>query len=163
MDGWLALTSPCLDKVSGILLPCQSEALPSPPCAIYFRAGGRLVHLRPEGEPSTDVLVGYQHLYASSKAAPGAAGLEQSLAKRNIWWTKLHQTLSRFPARNSVLVVGDFNTDLFPDVPFVGQGTRARLSRMPPDRVVSYLKAGAHQKRAPLFPKSYLGFQKDIS
>ena len=134
MDGWLALTSPCLDKVSGILLLVNLRHFHRHHVQFTSVLDGRLVHLRLEGEPSTDVLVGYQHLYASSKAAPGAAGLEQSLAKRNIWWTKLHQTLSRFPARNSVLVVGDFNTDLFPDVPFVGQGARARLSRMPPDQ-----------------------------
>ena len=134
MDGWLALTSPCLDKVSGILLLVNLRHFHRHHVQFTSVLDGRLVHLRLEGEPSTDVLVGYQHLYASSKAAPGAAGLEQSLAKRNIWWTKLHQTLSRFPARNSVLVVGDFNTDLFPDVPLVGQGTRARLSRMPPDQ-----------------------------
>ena len=122
MDGWLALTSPCLDKVSGILLLVNLRHFHRHHVQFTSVLDGRLVHLRLEGEPSTDVLVGYQHLYASSKAAQGAAGLEKSLAKRNLWWTKLRQTLSRFPARNSVLVVGDFNTDLFPDVPFVGQG-----------------------------------------
>eukprot|EP00439_Symbiodinium_sp_Y106_P047847 s2604_g6.t1 len=134
MDGWLALTSPCLDKVSGILLLVNLRHYHRHHVQFTPVLEGRLVHLRLEGEPSTDVLVGYQHLYASSKAAPGAEGLEQSLIKRNEWWTKLHQTLSRFPSRNLVLVVGDFNTDLFPDAPFVGQGTRARLSRIPPDQ-----------------------------
>ena len=136
MDGWLARTSPCLDKVSGILLLVNLRHYHRHHVQFTPVLEGRLVHLRLEGEPSTDVLVGYQHLYVSSKAAPGAEGLEQSLTKRNEWWTKLHQTLSRFPSRNLVLVVGDFNTDLFPEAPFVGQGTRARLSRMPPDQPV---------------------------
>ena len=39
MDGWLALTSPCLDRVSGILLLVNLR-LPSPSYTVHSRAGG---------------------------------------------------------------------------------------------------------------------------
>ena len=51
---------------------------------------------------------------------------------------------------------------------FRDKGTRKQSAETPKltpmdkstSRVVSHLKSGAHQKCAPLFPKSYLGFRK---
>ena len=95
---------------------------------------GRLVHVRLEGEPSLDILIVYQFLYASSAAHPGQEGLDRSLEKRAHLWAQLHHRLAGLPARNGLLLTGDFNCDLHEDGQHVGQGLRTRLSRPQPDR-----------------------------
>ncbi|CAE7539323.1 unnamed protein product [Symbiodinium sp. CCMP2592] len=81
MEGWLALASPSQDRVSGILVLVNLRFFQRDQIQLTSVIEGRLVHLRLEGNPSLDVVIVYQHLYSSSKALPGAAGLEQALLR----------------------------------------------------------------------------------
>ncbi|CAE7774303.1 Pol [Symbiodinium sp. CCMP2592] len=77
MEGWQALASPSQDRVSGILVLVNLRFFQRDQIQLTSVIEGRLVHLRLEGNPSLDVVIVYLHLYSSSKALPGAAGLEQ--------------------------------------------------------------------------------------
>ena len=134
--GWLAFHFPCSanDKSAGILILVNKLLYPHHKVQLTCLVEGRLIHLRLELNPSIDVLVLYQHLYATNAQHKGQDGLHHAQAQRSKVWTKVHQCLSGLPSRNSVLLLGDFNTDLLPDPPHVGPGVRTRLSKQPPDQ-----------------------------
>ena len=130
------IISPCSanDKSAGILILVNQRLYPPHKVQLTCLVDGRLIHLRLELNPSIDVLVLYQHLHATSAQHKGQEGLNHAQIQRSKVWTKVHQSLSGFPSRNSVLLLGDCNTDLFPDLPHVGPGVRTRLSKQPPDQ-----------------------------
>ena len=134
--GWLAFHFPYSDhdKSAGILILVNQLMYPKDKVQLTCLVEGRLIHLRLELNPSIDVLILYQHLFCTSAKHKGQEGLQHAQAQRSKIWTKVHQSLSGFPSRNSVLLIGDFNTDLFPDPPHVGPGVRTRLSKQPPDQ-----------------------------
>ena len=136
VQGWHAFHFPCSasDKSAGILILVNQRLYPPHKVQLTCLVEGRLVHLRLELNPSIDVLILYQHLNATSAQHKGQGGLIHAQAQRSKVWTKVHQSLSGFPSRNSVLLLGDCNTDLFPDHPHVGPGVRTRLSKQPPDQ-----------------------------
>ena len=136
VQGWHAYHFPCTvsDKSAGILILVNQRLYPPHKVQLTCLVEGRLVHLRLELNPSIDVLILYQHLHATSAQHKGQEGLNHAQAQRSKIWTKIHQSLSGFPSRNSVLLLGDCNTDLFPDHPHVGPGVRTRLSKQPPDQ-----------------------------
>ena len=136
VQGWHAYHFPCSasDKSAGILILVNQLLYPPHKVQLTCLVEGRLIHLRLELNPSIDVLVLYQHLYATSAQHKGQEGLNHAQAQRSKVWTKVHQSLSRFPSRNSVLLLGDFNTDLLHEPPHVGPGVRTRLSKQPPDQ-----------------------------
>ena len=136
VQGWHAYHFPCSasDKSAGILILVNQRLYPPHKVQLTCLVEGRLVHLRLELNPSIDVLILYQHLHATSAQHKGQEGLIHAQAQRSKVWTKVHQSLSGFPSRNSVLLLGDCNTDLFPDHPHVGPGVRTRLSKQPPDQ-----------------------------
>ncbi|CAE7737850.1 unnamed protein product, partial [Symbiodinium sp. CCMP2456] len=132
--GWNAFHSPSTDRVSGILILLNMRFFRPDRIQFCELIQGRLVHVRLEGEPSMDVLIVYQFLYASSTAHPGQEGLDRSLERRANLWAKLHHKLAGLPARNGLLLTGDFNCDLHSDGQYVGSGLRTRLSRPQPDQ-----------------------------
>ena len=136
VPGWHAYHFPCsaTDKSAGILILVNQLLYPPHKVQLTCLVEGRLIHLRLELNPSIDVLILYQHLYAASAQHKGQEGLNHAQAQRSKVWTKVHHSLSGFPCRNSVLLLGDFNTDLFPEPPHVGPGVRTRLSKQPPDQ-----------------------------
>ena len=135
-QGWLAFHFPYSDndKSAGILILVNQFKYPRHKVQLTCLVEGRLIHLRLELNPSIDVLDLYQHLFSTTAKHRGQEGLQHAQALRSKVWTKVHQSLSSFPSRNSVLLLGDFNTDLFPDPPHVGPGVRTRLSKQPPDQ-----------------------------
>ncbi|CAE7434886.1 Dcun1d2, partial [Symbiodinium sp. CCMP2456] len=132
--GWAAYHSPSTDKVSGILVLVNMRFFRPDRVQFSEPIQGRLVHVRLEGEPSLDVLIVYQFLYASSAAHPGQERLDRSLEKRAHLWAQLHHRLAGLPIRNGLLLTGDFNCDLHEDGQHVGGGLRTRLSRPQPDQ-----------------------------
>ena len=88
----------------GILVMVRRTLCPGSKLLWQHTVPGRLLHVRLllRGRP-LDVLAGYQHTYSNTG---------RCLKDRENWWMKLETILHSIPKRNSLLLVGDFNTSL---------------------------------------------------
>ena len=87
---------------------------------------GRLLHLRIESSPPMDFMGVYQHSWnPHHKELQGTSDekLEQLLRQRACVWDRLRSWTASIPARNKLVIVGDFNCTLTPSPPNVGPGT----------------------------------------
>ena len=86
---------------------------------------GRLLHVRLEGNPSIDILGVYQHAWNPAKVEyqHQAQSPEQMLMhKRQGIWRQLQGWVSSIPKRNQMVLLGDFNASLQPQLPNIGLG-----------------------------------------
>ena len=127
---WSCIHSGCkTHKHAGILVAVHSRvALPSQLRFEHYLKG-RLLHVRVPLQTSDrrhlHVIAIYQKTHvASDKHTP---------VQRQQAWQALHKCLSRVPARDSIVLTGDFNTPLACLPPFVGPFVGAPLSHPPDD------------------------------
>ncbi|OLQ01285.1 hypothetical protein AK812_SmicGene15967 [Symbiodinium microadriaticum] len=130
---WSCIHSGCkTHKHAGILVAVHSRvALPSQLRFEHYLKG-RLLHVRVPLQTSDSrhlhVLAIYQKTHVvSDKNTP---------VQRQQAWQALHKCLSRVPARDSIVLTGDFNTPLASLPPHVGPFVGAPLSH-PPDDVTT--------------------------
>ena len=130
---WSCIHSGCkTHKHAGILVAVHSRvALPSQLRFEHYLKG-RLLHVRVPLQTSDSrhlhVVAIYQKTHVvSDKNTP---------VQRQQAWQALHKCLSRVPARDSIVLTGDFNTPLASLPPHVGPFVGAPLSH-PPDDVTT--------------------------
>ena len=130
--GWEVYTSPTTDNKSAGLLTLVDKRLAGE-CQIVYAdpKPGRLQHLRLiQGSWTADVINVYQKPYNSH---PQAA--RQAREIRRDVWDALRKLLQVAPARNTLVLLGDFNS---PIRPCAAAGTRINPGRqtgaMPPDQ-----------------------------
>ena len=127
---WSCIHSGCkTHKHAGILVAVHSRvALPSQLRFEHYLKG-RLLHVRVPLQTSDSrhlhVIAIYQKTHVvSDKNTP---------VQRQQAWQALHKCLSRVPARDSIVLTGDFNTPLASLPPHVGPFVGAPLSHPPDD------------------------------
>ena len=127
---WSCIHSGCKTrKHAGILVAVHSRvALPSQLRFEHYLKG-RLLHVRVPLQTSDSrhlhVIAIYQKTHVvSDKNTP---------VQRQQAWQALHKCLSRVPARDSIVLTGDFNTPLACMPPFVGPFVGTPLSHPPDD------------------------------
>ena len=99
----------------GILVMIRKTFCPGTRLLWQHIVPGRMLHVRIllGGRP-IDVVAGYQHTYNGTNAC---------LKDRESWWTKLESLLNSVPKRNSLVLLGDFNTSLHQLSSHVGTST----------------------------------------
>jgi len=121
--GFHALHSGGAKSEAGLLLLVNARKFPEHTIQFHDIIPGRLLHVRLESEPSTDLILVYQHAWSISRSRQVAASSKEAiLAKRAQLWAHLHSLVSRTPKRNQLLLVGDFNCSLKPEGSLIGRG-----------------------------------------
>ena len=85
--------------------------------AVHEIIGGRVVHVRAKPkhlDVSLDIVASYQHVWRSHLSTQENTRLRDSV------WDAFDRTLSSLPSRNILLACGDYNTNLRPQHPHVG-------------------------------------------
>ena len=103
------------DRYGGILIMLNSRVFEEPSVQEIYP--GRLLHVRAVHKPSylsVDVLGLYQHVNRTHLSS------ELNRSYRNQIWEAIDQALNSFPARNPLLLGGDFNAQLTAQRPHVG-------------------------------------------
>ena len=84
---------------------------------------GRLLHIRLEGNPCVDLIIGYQHAWTpKGHGTDKQSSKEALLLRRAEYWSQLSAAVSSLPRRNQVLIFADLNTSLEADSVHVGHG-----------------------------------------
>ena len=105
---------------------------------------GRLLHVKLCADPSVDLLCVYQHTWGfhagpnSAATAAGETALDILLSRRRAVWNKMRAWLHNVPARNLLVMLGDFNTPCCPDSGHVGMGVPRRASKRQPQDTAEF-------------------------
>ena len=132
-DHWSCVHSGCKTrKQAGVLILIHHRIAPPSQLRFEHILQGRLLHVRAPlpGKDSRHIhFIGiYQKAFD-----PKACTAEQ----RQQVWLALDRCLARIPARDSLALMGDFNTSLKPQVPHVGAHTNP-LSCHPPEDMTDF-------------------------
>ncbi|CAE7707358.1 acnA, partial [Symbiodinium necroappetens] len=126
---WSCIHSGCKTrKQAGVLILVHHRLAPPSQLRFEHILQGRLLHVRVPlpGKDSRHIhLVGvYQKAYDQKTA---------SLEQRQQVWQAIDRCMARIPARDSLALMGDFNTPLKPSVPHVGDHTNPLPCHPPED------------------------------
>ncbi|CAE7877426.1 unnamed protein product [Symbiodinium necroappetens] len=103
------------DRYAGLLVMLSRAHFQDP--AVHEVIGGRVVHVRAKpkrSDVSLDIVVTYQHVWRSHLSTQENTKLRDSV------WDALDVTLGSLPSRNILFACGDYNTNLRPQHPHVG-------------------------------------------
>ena len=137
MQGWNAVHSGFSTKAAGILLLVHEDLCA--PHQIRYKEilPGRLVHLRiyQGSAPAIDILGTYQYAWNLARG-PGSQPQRRKalLDERLDVWQKIRSWVQSIPARNALLLIGDFNCGLKTHSTHVGRGISIPRSGYPDDQ-----------------------------
>ena len=124
-DDWNCVHSGSGESQAGILFLVHKSLAPQSQLRFNHLCPGRLLHLRIETQPAIDLLGTYQHAWNPQAQLPHAS-LEQRtqilLQKRAHIHSQISAWVRSVPKRNSLMLLGDFNSSLAPSSPHVGPG-----------------------------------------
>ena len=103
------------DRYAGLLILLSRAYFQDP--AVHEVIGGRVVHVRAKpkhSDVSLDIVATYQHVWRSQLSTQENSRLRDSV------WDALDATLCSLPSRNILFACGDYNTNLRPQPPHVG-------------------------------------------
>ncbi|CAE7187361.1 unnamed protein product [Symbiodinium necroappetens] len=103
------------DRYAGLLVMLSRAHFQDP--AVHEVIGGRVVHVRAKpkhSDVSLDIVATYQHVWRSHLSTQENTKLRDSV------WDALDVTLGSLPSRNILFACGDYNTNLRPQHPHVG-------------------------------------------
>ena len=115
-DGWLCVASGAgeRDRSAGILTMIKLSGVKQQDVRIRRVVPGRVDHIRIDmGKSSLDVLNVYQKSVSFSQS-------NEVYEKRSSIWRAISKVLSGLPSRNSVIIMGDLNTQLATSRPWMG-------------------------------------------
>ena len=118
-DGWLCVASGAgeRDRSAGIMTMVKMPGVKQQHVRIRRVVPGRLDHIRIDtGATSIDVINVYQKAVSFTQS-------NEAYEKRSMIWKSISKILSGIPARNSVIILGDLNTQLATTRPWVGPCT----------------------------------------
>ena len=127
---WTCVHSGCKTRRhAGLLVLMHSRLVAPSQVRFEHLLKGRLLHVRVPLQSADrrhlHIIAIYQKTHdPSDKSAP---------QQRQQVWNSLHQCLSRLPARDSIVLLGDFNTPLRAFPPYVGSFVGSPLSHPPDD------------------------------
>ncbi|CAE7892707.1 unnamed protein product, partial [Symbiodinium necroappetens] len=110
-----APTETTTDRYAGLLILLSRAYFQDP--AVHEVIGGRVVHVRAKpkhSDVSLDIVATYQHVWRSQLSTQDNSRLRDSV------WDALDATLSSLPSRDILFACGDYNTNLRPQHPHVG-------------------------------------------
>ena len=132
VEGWHCISSGSTkdDRYSGVMVLISSSVAGPSDIRHATLIPGRLLHVKVSRASNTnaaiDILAVYQHVWRSHMS------VEDNHRFRKEVWAEVSKTLSGLSARNTVAILGDFNTRP-PSCPGVGQAIPA-ASRPEPDQ-----------------------------
>ena len=100
-------------KQASVLLMVRTHIAPVDRIATAALLDGRLLHVQVFLKRTTDFLIIYQHAWNASH------GSQSLLQRRQKLWHTLQDCLNHIPKAHYLVVLGDFNTVLRADPPFV--------------------------------------------
>ena len=118
-DGWLCLASGAgeRDRSAGIMTMIKLPGVKQQDVRIRRVVPGRVDHIRIDmGITSLDVVNVYQKSVSFSQS-------NEVYEKRSSIWRAISKVLSGLPSRNSVIILGDLNTQLTTSRPWMGPCT----------------------------------------
>ena len=118
-DGWLCVASGAgeRDRSAGIMTMVKLPGVGQQHVRIRRVVPGRVDHIRIDtGTTSIDVINVYQKAVSFTQS-------NEAYEKRSMIWKSISKILSGIPARNSVIIMGDLNTQLATSRPWMGPCT----------------------------------------
>ena len=108
---------------AGLLLLVKARSYPAHAIKVHDIVPGRLMHVRLESDPCTDIIIVYQHVWSIARSTVASEhSRDVVLSRRADIWARLHSLTASVPKRNQLLLLGDFNCSLSPDSNLVGRG-----------------------------------------
>ena len=118
-DGWLCIASGAgeRDRSAGLLTMIKLPGVKQQDVRIRRVVPGRVDHTRVDLQKSSlDVLNIYQKSVSFSQS-------HEAYQKRTSIWKAISQVLTSLPSRNSLIIMGDLNTQLASSRPWMGRCT----------------------------------------